>query len=94
MADKIEWSFWIEHDGRPMPVHRHDIVQIEFRAEPPDATWVPAYNPGGAFAEVWSWRHDDTFDDIIRYRFRKTRGLTMLEEIASFARQPAHEPTE
>lgn len=69
MAD--EWGPWIEHDdgGVPAGVYPTTIVMVDFG----DAIVGPIAAGDGD----WHCPHDP----VLRYRIRKPKGLTILEEI-------------
>ena len=84
-----EWGPWIEHGGGPNPAPGQ-MVAVEFRPGWQTAFRVPGgKNPDCDHSEIWSWYHDGELDDIIRYRIRKPRGLTILEELLT--NLPEHE---
>ncbi len=82
-----EWGPWIEHDGKGCPVPDGAFVLVD--------VGVGALIIGhGRFCEFcvrtanrdWiAWPH------VIRYRIRKPRGLTILEELIADLPQPATE---
>jgi hypothetical protein len=80
--DEDGWTPWIEHDGAKQPV--------------PDWEIVEAFDLEGDFYEAdradtlgWDWSDDvGVMGWIVRFRIRKPRGLTILEEVA---RQPERE---
>lgn len=77
MSGGDEWGPWIEHDGGPRPVAAGVIVAIQIRGH-----WTaPNGNPDCDIAGVWAWHWDGGVDDIIRYRIRKPKGLTILESL-------------
>lgn len=83
-----EWTDWFEHSGGACPVSPRTLVAVEFRAVPTD---LEAWNadPDCAPAGAWSWRHDGTPDDIIRYRVRRPRALLQLIEMVENLPAPA-----
>lgn len=81
-----EWGPWIEHDGKGCPclgkyirfeadtkishfTHGHGIIISEKCGE-----YIPRVS-----GESWTW--GTGFANIIRYRIRKPKGLTILESI-------------
>lgn len=86
-----EWGPWIEHDGKGCPCVGQYVHVVFAR----DTTWhigngsgiyinkrewVGITNPRNGHGS-WDWR---TFcNPVIRYRTRKPRGLTILEELLS-----------
>ncbi len=82
-----EWGPWIEHDGGPCPVPVGTICHAIYRSPEYDLSlwlkdhpnvidvgsdWVIAFAIGNS--SVWA-RY------VVRYRIRKPRGLTILEEL-------------
>ena len=77
-----EWGPWIEHDGSGVPVPRGTVCEIECRDRKCGLIWVeqPKLESEGGDCFLWGsvpeeYRHLE----IIRYRIRKPRGLTILE---------------
>ena len=77
-----EWGQWIEHDGNGCPCVGM-WVQAQFRN-------VRAHFSHGNFSGgVWegrakgitNWTWPDPRGEVIRYRIRKPRGLTILENL-------------
>ena len=83
-----EWGPWIKHDGEYQPVADGVVVGIEFRQAPRNTRWING-NPDADFAEVWIWKKNGDIDDIIRYRIRKPKSLTILETILNELHVPA-----
>ncbi len=82
MSEEI-WGPWIEHDGKGCPC-RGQIVQVFYRngesSTPFRAlTKGPSFLIGHSATDRWVWLPKPT--DVIRYRIRKPRGLTILEEL-------------
>ncbi len=73
-----EWGPWIEHDGsaRPMAARAGDTV-ICFMIG--GGAYGPFVTDGG-LSSPWF--------RVSKYRIRKPRGLTILEEIAKGIREP------
>jgi hypothetical protein len=74
-----EWGPWIEHDGGENPVGGGFFTQIETRSGYCRA-------PAGDLSEKWVWPwgwngYAIHGGDILRYRIRKPRGLTILESL-------------
>jgi hypothetical protein len=68
---KDEWGPWVEHDGKGLPCPAGAFVQAIDRE-------------GDLYDELaddleWLWSGTNWCVDIIRYRIRKPRGLTILE---------------
>jgi hypothetical protein len=82
MSDNDEWGPWIDHDGRGCPVPRGTWVEGEDVCGHIEQ-WAAMMHkkPLGLPGDAWSWRFRRRvrLDDIIRYRIRKPRGLTILE---------------
>ena len=98
MEQKDEWSEWIEHDGKGVPagivgkfVHikllgkgldENDVLTDEIMG-------VAEGNP-----QAWCSSYQPKFITVARYRIRKPRGLTILENIAKTVdhKSPADTP--
>lgn len=82
-----EWGLWIEHDGTGCPCVGA-FCEMVFE-EDPGHICPPVYGVAkggkGWFWEYWMTVHDDgrLCSRIVRYRIRKPRGLTILQEIAA-----------
>lgn len=89
MTDREEWGDWIEHDGAGVP---DDVIgawaQVEMRTYQGDL----AVNEGImtlplSLPEIMCWTGGGFFErlhyacPVIRYRIRKPRGLTILENL-------------
>ncbi|OOY15084.1 hypothetical protein BMI85_16185 [Thioclava sp. DLFJ4-1] len=89
------WGPWIEHDGKGCPVPVGTICHLVWR----DGLEIIA-NVEGSGSWVWGdLRYSSTSGrnsygeplvPIVRYRIRKLRGLTILQEIAAYP-QPVRE---
>jgi hypothetical protein len=79
-----EWSDWIEHDGRGCPCVGMWVQAVM------DSGKLREGIAGGEGGRSWTWELADKafIARLIRYRIRKPRGLTMLEEIAKGVREP------
>jgi hypothetical protein len=75
-----EWGPWIEHDGKPVPhlaglwaeiVNKFSSERIE-KEERRIITGM---------GRSWDWSNSPRFAPVIRYRVRKPRGLTVLENL-------------
>lgn len=74
-----EWGPWIEHDGGPRPVPRGTYCHVIFRSGREFIGPVGVgFNGTRISPDGKPWGEDDR---VIRYRVRKPRGLTILEEI-------------
>lgn len=69
-----EWGPWIDHDGKGCPIPRGTM----FQAETEDRGVLAAEICKGG--RSWNWAFRNQFDPVIRYRVRKPRGMTVLEE--------------
>ena len=90
-----DWGPWIEHDGKGCPLPVGTIGEAElrcgriapFRALCGSTRGGPQSPPTGAGKEqtdAWTWGGKPSGwegEEVIRYRIRKPRGLTILEEI-------------
>lgn len=75
-----EWGPWIEHDGRGCPCAGR-VVEGERRSGVVE-TWVAGTLNVGGHGSMWVWgtcvpKFRDL--EVVRYRIRKPRGLTILE---------------
>jgi len=84
-----EWGPWIEHDGRGCPCLGKVVEAIDRRG------FRDVFIAGtvlGMFAvyidavSAWTWSGHS--DDIILYRIRKPRGLTICEGILAGIKKP------
>lgn len=82
-----EWSDWIEHDGKGCPCkgeyaqfYYKDLLQPQNPRRPDKICEGIAY---GDLSEKsgWLWENAPRVLVIIRYRIRKPRGLTILENL-------------
>ena len=76
-----EWGPWIEHDGKGCPVKAGMWIDVEYRGKRPDGGRV---NRSVVRAPNWIWPKEGGLlfaFDVIRYRIRKPRGLTILENL-------------
>ena len=84
-----EWGPWIEHDGLGVP---ECVVGVVCQAVAGNGMVVEAIRrgPPGPGRNSWTWPYADEamVQRIIRYRTRKPRGLTIIEEIAQGIREP------
>lgn len=80
-----EWGPWIEHDGKGCPVARGTLVQVERRDG--EVAVLRALTNGvpelGGDCLFDRWVHLPKPKDIIRYRVRKPRGVSILEGIVA-----------
>lgn len=87
-----EWGPWIEHDGRGCPCHGKR-VQAEFDVGTPRVIEgvVHCVKNNGQ----WDWELADRYglSRIIRYRIRKPRGMTILENLIADLPAPSLEPS-
>lgn len=77
-----EWGPWIEHDGKGMPCHPKEITHTIDRY---GEEWIAE---AGAeinvcqYGSSWVWEDYDPLGcEIIRYRIRNPRGLTILQSL-------------
>ena len=73
MSDDNEWGPWIEHDGNGCPC-KGMFVHVVFQDE---HEWECIAGSFGG--QSWDWTTGCT--RIVRYRIRKPRGLTILEDL-------------
>ena len=87
-----EWGPWIEHDGNGCPVPFGTIAEVTERANEDGDGWKSGDERTGVILvssqKIEPWYLGQAVADIIRYRIRKPRGLTILEEIAQGIREP------
>lgn len=82
----MTWGPCIEHDGKGCPCvgeyvqcERANLGILEVIA---GAECIShGLDPNG-WGSAWVWREYHRYSDVIRYRIRKPKGLTLLEEIA------------
>jgi hypothetical protein len=95
-----EWGPWKIHEGGPCPCVGH-VVHIVVGFSDGYDPMLDSNPPDGLVIEVISnaewvqiaeddsgWRWEEGVYPVIRYRIRKPRGMTVLEEIAQGVRQP------
>jgi hypothetical protein len=83
-----EWSDWIEHDGEGCPCVG---MRVQYEAGNPFTGRVFVKDELVCATGKDGWRSEDWFRNfhvVIRYRIRKPRGLTMLQDIAARVREP------
>ena len=82
MTSKDEWGPWIEHDGRGCPLQVGTIFQGETRVmiHSPEMLTEIGKKVWDEVEEIASERGLNGYG-ILRYRIRKPRGLTMLENL-------------
>ncbi|ODM50013.1 hypothetical protein A9320_28135 [Ruegeria sp. PBVC088] len=87
-----EWGPWIEHDGMGTPVPEGTRVEVEDWGGRIYTGQVVGREPLPGEVDVWDWRHCISQGRpqwlVKRYRIRKPRGLTMLQQIARDAKCP------
>lgn len=76
-----EWGPWIEHDGRgcPMPIGTFSQAKCRDGSVHEGKTSIWDYREVNA----WLWHGDAPkgLGDVMEYRIRKPRGLTILEQL-------------
>ena len=80
MSDE-QWGPWIDHDGSNYPVPVGTVVQAVRGNKSSVVCVVRHLNP---YHNAWLWESlsDHTLDQrVVKYRIRKPKGLTMLENI-------------
>jgi hypothetical protein len=83
-----DWGPWIEHDGKGCPdLVGHSIECVVRRDE--DAPKVRVEDCEEHYSAPWLWAILPCHYQIIRYRVRKPRGLTILEELIADLPAPA-----
>ena len=84
-----EFGPWITHDGAGRPVAPGTIVMVE--VECITGLVKQTVQPAGSApvsAWVWSAFGASSVWRVLRYRIKKPRGLTILEEVANSVREP------
>lgn len=94
MSQNDEWGPWIMHDGGDCPLQNGTIVQAKtadnmvFQGRVDHTIDLPKY-----VVNSWIWAECEAAKRpewrVIRYRVRRPKGLTILEEIAA---NPPQEP--
>ena len=76
--NKDGWTGWITHDGSGCP-----CVGMYTQTEHDHGDKVTLYEGMAKGLDSWYWSDDwdRWFTKIIRYRIRKPKGLTMLENL-------------
>lgn len=74
-----EWGPWIVHDGRGCPLPAGTIVEAVSEDGFGFAMRHVATVAGGSYSS-WNWAHYPELKRIIRYREKKPRGLSLLED--------------
>ena len=75
-----QWSDWFQHDGGRCPLPEGAIVQVLWN-RCGQYVFKGPYATRGPLAENWHL--------VIRYRIRKPRGLTILENLIADLPAPA-----
>lgn len=88
-----EWGPWIEHDGKGCPC-KGQVVQAERRSGEILGPYI-AYTKAVGIPDLGNplhdcWVHLPKPSDIIRYRVRKPKGLTILDGILENLPQEEH----
>ena len=80
-----QWGPWIEHDGRPATnlVGYWVMVEVEYGGGFRETSECRVLHGNGG-----SWTWSPGFTRAIRYRIRKPRGLTMMEDLIADIPQP------
>lgn len=96
MSGDGDWGPWIEHDGKGCPcvgeyVHR-EYRFVHYRWRGRKDTVLSGNFAWGIAEDGPSWRWDPDWNPVIRYRIRKPRGMTILENL--IADLPAPVPDE
>ena len=83
-----EWGPWIEHDGKLAPHLSglwiegdvEDCLAVGRRIVSTSVERLE-WRVGSGLGKSWDWSNWPEYSRILRYRIRKPRGLTILEEI-------------
>lgn len=75
-----EWGPWVIHDGMGCPLQQGTIVEVRFQDAFGYKSNVVTTVTGGEFSS-WNWEHYPELKKIVRYREKKPRGLSMLQEM-------------
>lgn len=79
-----EWGPWIEHNGARIPTEFGvgDVVQLESENNATGALELSAPRKVQPEDFVWyNWFWGESSHDVLRYRVKKPRGLTILESL-------------
>jgi hypothetical protein len=85
-----QWGPWIEHDGNGCPVQNGTFVEVIDLGRDGDEGFH-AVMVKAAHIPVSSWTMRDNhgkYRQALRYRIRKPRGLTMLQDLIADIPQP------
>jgi len=99
MSEQGEWGPWIEYTGGGCPVLIGQIVHAVYDAPGYDLREIAAAENSKVIAVGVDWvikaaecRDAEIWEKwIARYRIRKPRGLTLLENIAQSVSEPTKE---
>ena len=83
-----EWGPWIKHDGKSCP--RGEVVIADFQRAGILGPFIAGCEGGGSWvygraSDIMTYSIDKDgarCDPVLRYRIRKPKGLTLLQEIA------------
>ena len=73
------WGPWISHDGTGCPLAAGVIVEVVFQDGFGLCFRQISQVEGGSYSS-WNWEHFPVLKKILRYREKKPRGLSILEE--------------
>lgn len=74
-----QWGPWVIHDGKGCPVRAGTIVEVVCEDRFGFAMRLVTQVAGGSYSS-WDWTHYPKLKRIIRYREKKPKGLSLLEE--------------
>ncbi|QDC08588.1 hypothetical protein FHY55_04740 [Oceanicola sp. D3] len=73
------WGPWILHDGKGCPVRAGTVVEVVCEDRFGFAMRQVTQVVGGSYSS-WDWTYFPELKKIIRFREKKPKGMTMLEE--------------
>lgn len=80
-----EWGPWIEHDGKGCPLPFGSVAEVTEKANEDGDSWNAGDERTGVVVVssqmIEPWYRGQSVADIIRYRIRKPRALSKLQEM-------------
>ena len=82
MSENEEWSEWFQHDGSGYAVPRGMVAMIQL-GNGQISTYMMVWARPGWSSWDWSQAWFKVWPEraVVRYRIRKPRGLTILEDL-------------
>lgn len=81
------WGPWVQHDGGGCPLPAGTIVEV-FCEDRFGFVRSHVGQVDGDSYSSWDWSHFPELKKILRYREKKPKGLTLLQEIARDVKVP------